>query len=146
MLHQPTSSPLRTSSAHTYHLSFRPSIHPTLTIRRGLTPTTRRKGHNLTTFSDACWGGQFGNAVLDGAPLNSSNSDPSLVLSSAEVAPPLHGNQFDKNKLPKVLAKSKSWPPMNVSKNYYAPNSVQLILICQRPIDALPSTMQPSLC
>ena len=33
------------------------------------TPPSPSESHNLTAFTDACWGGQFGNAVVDGTPL-----------------------------------------------------------------------------
>ena len=33
------------------------------------TPPSVSECHQLTGFSDACWGGQFGNAVADGTPL-----------------------------------------------------------------------------
>eukprot|EP00956_Cyclotella_meneghiniana_P020999 scaffold37679_cov76-Cyclotella_meneghiniana.AAC.13 len=33
------------------------------------TPPSPAECHQLTAFSDACWGGQFGNAVPDGTPL-----------------------------------------------------------------------------
>ena len=33
------------------------------------TPLSPAECHELTAFSDACWGGQFGNAVLDGTPM-----------------------------------------------------------------------------
>ncbi|KAL7516710.1 hypothetical protein ACHAWF_000075, partial [Thalassiosira exigua] len=33
------------------------------------TPPSPSECHRLTAFSDACWGGQFGNAVEDGTPL-----------------------------------------------------------------------------
>ena len=33
------------------------------------TPPSPSESHNLTAFSDACWGGQFGNAVPDGTPI-----------------------------------------------------------------------------
>ena len=33
------------------------------------TPPSPGDVHRLTSFSDACWGGQFGNAVPDGTPL-----------------------------------------------------------------------------
>ena len=32
-------------------------------------PPTSERSHLMTTYSDACWGGQFGNAVKDGTPL-----------------------------------------------------------------------------
>jgi hypothetical protein len=32
-------------------------------------PPSPAECHNLAAFSDACWGGQFGNAVADGIPL-----------------------------------------------------------------------------
>ena len=33
------------------------------------TPPSPSESHQLTAFSDACWGGQFGNVVPDGTPL-----------------------------------------------------------------------------
>ena len=32
-------------------------------------PPTFERSHLMKTYSDACWGGQFGNAVKDGTPL-----------------------------------------------------------------------------
>ena len=49
--------------------------------------------HQLTAFRDACWGGQFGNAVKDGKPWNSSNSVHFRVLSFVAVVVPLRGKQ-----------------------------------------------------
>ena len=34
-----------------------------------VTPLSPAETHNLTAFSDACWGGQLGNAIANGVPL-----------------------------------------------------------------------------
>eukprot|EP00804_Cyclotella_cryptica_P014486 CCRYP_004818-RA/>CCRYP_004818-RA protein AED:0.46 eAED:0.37 QI:0/0/0/1/1/1/2/0/357 len=57
---------------------------------------------NLTAFSDACWGGQFGAAVKD-----------------AVLGVPLLGNRFDNSARRAPPAKQKSLPPMPVSRNSY---------------------------
>ena len=36
---------------------------------KNATSPSPSESHNLIAFSDACWGGQFGNAVADGTPL-----------------------------------------------------------------------------
>eukprot|EP00956_Cyclotella_meneghiniana_P015762 scaffold24459_cov75-Cyclotella_meneghiniana.AAC.3 len=68
-------------STSEYGISFHSSAHNTLQAFNHFphhhdkeaytdaTPPSPAECHQLTGFSDACWGGQFGNAVADGTPL-----------------------------------------------------------------------------
>jgi hypothetical protein len=68
-------APVTTEFAFTPSLIqiFKPSTTSPITMTRKHTlmplPPTPADCHQLTAFSDACWGGQFGNAVPDGTPL-----------------------------------------------------------------------------
>jgi hypothetical protein len=84
--------------------------------------------HKLTAYSDACWGGQFGNAVPDGTPLNYLNIDPSPVILSVAQVVLSCGKQSDKIKQQAAPVSLKSMPHTSASTTSCPLNIVPLTL------------------
>eukprot|EP00804_Cyclotella_cryptica_P023822 CCRYP_011183-RA/>CCRYP_011183-RA protein AED:0.30 eAED:0.40 QI:0/0/0/1/0/0.25/4/0/387 len=59
----------------------------------------------LTRYSDACWGGQFGNVVLEGTPLLLFKYCSTSGYAICPTGGPSVGNPFDKIAPPSALAK-----------------------------------------
>ena len=91
------------------------------------TPPSPGDCHRLTAFSDACWGGQIGNAVPDNTPIELFKLRSMSGFVICRTGGPISWKSIRQTKLLCPLARLKFSPLMNVQSNYKASRIVHRI-------------------